>query len=123
MAQQRLHVDRLHQMRIESGCARAFKVLGPPVAGERDQTQCITVVRAKCACDGKAVHLRHTDIQDQDFGEMLRYMLERIARPVDDIDLVALKRQQLRQAIRSVPVVIDDQYPSRSAGRQRLLPL
>src|SRR6185312_11752857 len=69
---ERVDVDGLDKMAVESGFGRAPPVVGLSVTGQRNQE---TVARlrklAQLACDLVAIHAREADVEQYDLGCVL----------------------------------------------------
>ena len=87
---ERLHVDRLHEVMIESRGFAAFAVFAQTIPGNRDQP-CFAQARerAQRSRQGVPIGAGQADIEQKDLGTMPSSQFQRGGRVIRDTDLMA----------------------------------
>src|SRR5256714_2650953 len=111
-----LRVERLDDVLVELGVARAPAVFLTAVAAHGDQQGVLVARGAQPFRDLEAVHARHPQVDEDDLRVECFRALESYWARMRDGDFVSLEAQQSRERSRGIDVVVHDQYALRTAG-------
>jgi hypothetical protein len=117
--QQRLVVDGLGQVVVKACLSREVAVPLLPIAGQGDETR-LGHARELSHLFANLIstHVRQADIEQDDLRYERRRCFERASTVERHADLMSGHAKQLRQSVRRVLAVIDDQDSARDSGRR-----
>src|SRR5437868_13911956 len=111
-----LRVERLDDVLVELGVARAPAAFLTAVAADGNQERILVPRGTQVLRDLEAVHAGHPQVDEDDLRvERFRALESHWAR-MRDGDFVSLEAQQSRERSRGIDVVVHDQYALRAAG-------
>src|SRR5690349_11515923 len=116
--EQRLVVDRLGEMVIETRLARAPAVLFLAPAGDRHDQDGVAALGAQAPRDLVARQLGHADVEEHDVRIEIARRLEGLEPVVGDAHHVAAHLEQHAQALGGVRVVVDNEDAMRGGARR-----
>src|SRR5690606_28539661 len=99
----------LAEERVESGTRGAAAVRFVVVTGDRDEHELLAVAHLEPSSELEAIEIRQREIEERDIRRELLGQSQRAGRVVGGIRDVPLDRERIREQMRGVGLVVDDQ--------------
>ena len=106
-------VHRFDKVIVETSGLRPLVIFRPAVAGQGDEANLIELRhRPKPPRELITIHLRKADVEHRDLGTEGLESLESVFATVDHFGCVTLERQEHREGVGGIHIVINDEYPT-----------